>query len=284
MPNYTPLRYPGGKGKFSNFLIDLIKMNDLYYCDYVEPFAGGAGIAFNLLFGEYVNNVHLNDLNKQVYSFWHSVLNNTDGLISLISDTPVDIENWKRLREVKNNADEHSTLEVGFATFFLNRTNRSGIINAGVIGGLTQNGEWKIDARFNKSDLIKRIQKIASYKERINIYNLDASVFLNDTVSEIKNTALVYLDPPYYVKGQGLYENSFSHEDHALIASHVKKISKHWLVSYDAEPQILELYKDYRSEIFRLSYSANKHTSGAEVMFFKDGLNIPKLPAIAKAI
>ena len=283
MPNYTPLRYPGGKGKFSSFLIDIIKLNDLYYCDYIEPFAGGAGIAFNLLFEEYVKNIHLNDLNRQVFSFWHSVLNETDELIRLISDTPIDIENWKRLRDVKNHTDEHSTLDIGFATFFLNRTNRSGIINAGVIGGLEQNGKWKIDARYNKSDLIQRIEKIASYKDRIKIYNLDASIFLKEKVSKIENTALVYLDPPYYVKGQGLYENSFSHDDHALIAEHVKMITKHWLVSYDNEPQIVELYKEFENRAFKLSYSANKHTSGSEIMFFKDKLIIPELPAIAKS-
>lgn len=283
MTHSTPLRYPGGKGKLTNFVKLVLSENNLLDGHYVEPYAGGAGIALSLLFQEYVLHIHINDLNKSVYSFWHSVLNSTEELCKLINDTPVTIEEWKRQRSIQIEAEKASTLELGFSTFFLNRTNRSGIIKAGVIGGKEQTGNWKIDARYNKTDLLSRIKMIANYQSRITVYNQDASDLLLNTVPELPDNTLVYLDPPYYVKGKDLYENHYSHKDHVDIAQVVTtSIRQNWMVSYDFVPQIAEIYKDFRQIDYQLSYSAAERYKGSELMVFDDRLTIPEIVNPAK--
>jgi len=272
----TPLRYPGGKGKLTNFVKRVLVENNLLDGHYVEPFAGGAGIALSLLFQEYVVHIHINDLNRSVYSFWHSVINETEDLCRLITDTQVTIEEWQRQRLIQNSPNEVSLLELGFSTFFLNRTNRSGIIKAGVIGGKNQTGQWKIDARYNKKDLMSRIIMAANYQSKISIYNNDASDFLEDIVPKLPDNTLIYLDPPYYIKGKDLYENHYAHEDHELLAKTIQKsIRQHWMVSYDFVPQISAMYKEFRQIDYLLSYSAADRYKGSELMVFDHTLNIP---------
>jgi len=282
----TPLRYPGGKGKLTNFVKQIIVDNDLLDGHYVEPFAGGAGIALALLFQEYMIHIHINDLNKSVYSFWYSVINETDELCRLITDTPVTIEEWQRQRAIQSCSNSVPLLELGFSTFFLNRTNRSGIIKAGVIGGIGQAGEWKIDARYNKKDLISRIVMMANYRSKVSIYNQDASDFLLNVVPGLPDKTLIYLDPPYYIKGKDLYENHFNHNDHESLAKIVtESIRQHWLVSYDFVPQISEMYKNFRQLDYLLNYSAADRYKGSELMVFDDTLLIPDVvkPSKAKA-
>lgn len=214
----TPLRYPGGKGKLTNYLVKLIDINMLDGCEYVEPYAGGAGVAINLLLSNKASNIHLNDLNNAIYCFWKSVLDDTEHLCYLIENTSVNMDEWYKNKEIINNQDQHSSIEIGFATFFLNRTNRSGILLGGVIGGKEQLGKWKLDARFNKGNLISRINKISECKKNIHLYNQDAKEFLSSTVSTFPKNTLIYLDPPYYVKGKGLYQNHYRHDDHVDVA------------------------------------------------------------------
>lgn len=281
----TPLRYPGGKGKLTDFIKLTFEANELLDGHYVEPYAGGAGIALNLLLHGYASCIHLNDLNQSVYSFWHSVLNAPEELCKLISDTPVTMDEWHKQKAIQKNPDKHSRLELGFSTFFLNRTNRSGIIWGGVIGGKNQDGNWKLDARFNKPDLIQRIQNIALYRSRIHLYNLDAAELIATILPLLPEKTLVYLDPPYYVKGQGLYENHYLHADHFEIARLVKtNIRLPWVVSYDHAPEIVEMYKGCPTIEYGINYSAQDRYKGAEVMFFSKDLVIPdvKNPANLK--
>jgi DNA adenine methylase len=272
----SPLRYPGGKGGLSNFMKVVVSQNNLLDGDYVEIYAGGAGIAWSLLFEEYVRRVHVNDLNKSLMAFWRSILEKTDEFCRLVRDTPTTMEEWHRQHAIQNTPDDHSMLELGFSTFFLNRTNRSGILKGGVIGGKDQTGEWKIDARFNRQDLIKRIQRIGRYANRIRLYNLDAIDFIKIVLPTIPQKALVYLDPPYFNKGQELYENHYGKEDHANIASLVfNEIKQPWIVSYDATPEIMELYKKHRNIQYSIRYSARERYAGSEVIFYKRGLKVP---------
>lgn len=275
----TPLRYPGGKAKLTDFFKIIINLNEMIGCHYVEPYAGGAGIALNLLFHNYASHIHLNDLNAGVYSFWKSVTEQTDELCKLIFDTPVNIDEWhyqKKIQIEKNN--NISALELGFSTFFLNRTNRSGIIKGGVIGGKSQEGPWKIDARFNKLDLISRIEKIALFRDKISIYNYDAASFLKNIIPDLVDNTLLYLDPPYYNKGQQLYENHYSHEDHINISNIItSEIRKPWIVSYDHVDKISDMYMNSRSIVYGLNYSAQKRYEGAEIMFFSDCFLIPDI-------
>lgn len=273
----TPLRYPGGKAKLANFIKLIYQQNNLLDGHYVETYAGGAAVALSLLFLEYASEIHINDLSKPVYAFWHSVLYETEGFCELIRSAKVTIEEWDRQKAIQRRAETTSLLELGFSTFFLNRTNRSGIINGGIIGGKDQNGVWKIDARFNKSALIDRIKKVARYRRRINLYNEDASAFLQTILPNLPARTLCYLDPPYFVKGQGLYEDYYQAADHAEIARLVSQITHPWIVSYDNAPEIAELYKSYRSIAYNLSYSAADRYKGAEIMFFSEGLTLPQI-------
>jgi DNA adenine methylase len=272
----TPLRYPGGKGRLTQYMGRVIEMNGILDGHYVEPFAGGAGIAISLLFLEYVRKIHLNDVNPSVHAFWEAVLEHTEDLCRLIVDTPITMDEWHRQRAVQRQADKVSVLDLGFSTFFLNRTNRSGIISGGVIGGKEQTGAWKLDARFNKLGLINRIERIAAYRSRISLMRMDAAAFIRDYLPTISDKALVYLDPPYYLKGQGLYQNHYRHEDHAEIAELVRfAIRQRWIVSYDNHIAIRELYCGFRQEEFGLHYSANNRFRGSEIMIFQDTLNTP---------
>jgi len=250
----------------------IILDNDLYGGDYCEAYAGGAGIAWKLLQDGFVTKVHLNDLNQAVYSFWHSVINETDALCQLIQDTPVTMDTWYQQKKIQNSADSVSILDLGFSTFFLNRTNRSGIIWAGVIGGKKQDGNYKLDARYNKKKLINRIEKIAFHKNKIEIYNQDALKFINTVVPTMNSKTLIYLDPPYYHKGAGLYTHHYNHNDHVYIAEAIANINLKWLVSYDNTHQIREIYKNYKSVIYSLSYSTQDRYSGSEIVFFSPKL------------
>ncbi|PLA34341.1 DNA adenine methylase [Morganella morganii] len=275
---YTPLRYPGGKGKLSYYIKSLITENSLNDGVYIEPYAGGAGVALELLMQEYVRYIHINDIDFAIYSFWNSIINDTDNFCKLVNDTPVNIEIWEKQRNILLNTDEHSMLSVGFAAFFLNRTNRSGILKAGVIGGKKQSGDWKLDVRFNKLDLLKRIEKISNYSSRIHLHNLD-TLDLLDSLTNIKpDKALLYLDPPYYIKGQGLYRNFYNHDDHISVMSALKNTNfKFWVVSYDNTPEIKKIYNDFRIKEYSLQYTANEKKTGGEVMIYSENIKIPKI-------
>lgn len=278
MAFYTPLRYPGGKGKLAKHVKSILQENNLCDGHYVEVYAGGAGIAMELLLEGYSAEIHINDFNKSVYAFWFSLLNFTDELCKLIQNTDVTIEERDKQKETQNNPEQHSILELGFSTFFLNRTNHSGIISGGVIGGKSQEGTWKIDARFSKSALINRIECIASKARFIHLTNLDALEFIKTNIPSLPKKSLIYFDPPYYVKGKGLYDNYYDHDDHVEVAKAVKHIKSHpWIVSYDDVDEINLMYQGLQAIRYNLSYSAANRYKGTEVMFFSKKLILPSL-------
>jgi DNA adenine methylase len=277
---FTPLRYPGGKGKLAAYVKRLMRTNRLLDGVYVEPYAGGAAIALELLFHEYVTRVHINDVSTPVYAFWYSVLEHTDRLCRLVRDTPRNVDSWAIQKRVLATPENHDLLAIGFATFFLNRTNRSGILkHAGIIGGREQTGNWKIDARYNADELICRIEAIANMRSRIHLTQLDALKFLRKGIKKWPERTLIYLDPPYYLKGHELYYDFYRHLDHQKIAEFVKGkiLNQRWIISYDDVPQVRNLYAGFRQRTYSVGYSARKARQGAEVMFFCDGLEIPPL-------
>jgi DNA adenine methylase len=269
----SPLRYPGGKRKVTNFIKLLMVENDLVGCEYVEPYAGGASVALALLFEDFAEQVHINDLDGSIYAFWKAVLDTPEELCREIEKAPLTMKEWHRQRAVQGDKDA-SDFELGFSTFYLNRTTRSGIIRGGVIGGLRQTGKWKIDARFNRMDLIRRIERIARYSERISATSIDAAEFVTEKVPSI-NHPFIYLDPPYYVKGQGLYQNFYKHEDHELVAKLVRQLEIPWIVSYDSAPEIIEMYEGLDHLKYDLNYSAANRYRGAESMFFSSKIERP---------
>ena len=276
---YSPLRYPGGKGKLARFMKEIVRSNGLSDGRYVEPYAGGAAVAWELLLTGLVRRVSINDISLPVFAFWHSVLNSTNDLCRMIQHCPLTIDEWDRQKEIFRRSDEADNLSLGFSFFFLNRTNRSGILNGGVIGGRDQTGKWKIDARFNKPDLISRIEKIASLKARIELTNLDAVKFIEMNAKRFGNKALLYIDPPYFEKGRFLYHDAYRAEDHAVVAKSVVKLEGLiWLVSYDDVRPIHDLYAASPWLQYTLNYSARNVTRGREVMFFSRNLVVPEVP------
>jgi DNA adenine methylase len=274
---HTPLRYPGGKGRLSPFLQRILEVNGLGDCHYAEPYCGGAGAAFPLLFLQYATHVHLNDYNRSVYLFWRAVLDRTDDFCRMIWDVDVTPQEWAKQKAIQVDPRHFSDLETAFSTFFLNRCNRSGIIDGGIIGGKKQDGPWKIDARFNKKELVERILKIAQYRSRVTLYNLDAEQLLSRLDRVLPGRSLIYLDPPYYVKGAGLYEDHYEHADHQRVAALVQNdLRHHWIVSYDNRPEIRKLYSGRRRIQYSLNYTACERYFGTEVMFFSDRLTVPR--------
>ena len=273
---FSPLRYPGGKGKLARFVADIIRANGLSDGLYVEPYAGGAAVAWELLLTGVVRRVAINDLSRPIYVFWKCVLDRTPELVELIRNTPVDVSNRERLKEVFKNAAHADELELAFATFFLNRTNRSGILNGGMIGGKAQTGEWKLDARYNKDELIDRIERIARQRRRITLTSLDAVKLLKKAAADWGPKTLVYLDPPYFDKGPDLYYNFYRHDDHAGVARAVQKLRDvPWIVSYDDTGPIHQLYDPASWLQYTIGYSARARVRGREAMFFSSGLKVP---------
>ncbi|MBI5178149.1 MAG: DNA adenine methylase [Nitrospinae bacterium] len=276
--SYTPLRYPGGKSRLANFIKLIIRTNRLGDVHYVEPYAGGGGLALSLLFHGYARAIYLNDINKAIYAFWFSAKNHSDDLCKRIDQVKVTMKEWEKQQQVFRNAGSHTLQDLGFAALFLNRTNRSGILSGGVIGGKGQTGKWKIDARFNKATLKEKIRTIARYKQRIHLYNLDAFEFIKDVIPSIRKNGLVYLDPPYFVKGQDLYENFYNAEDHVTLATLVREhISHPWVISYDNAPTIRKLYSGFHRITYGIPYCAGEHYEGSELMCFSPGLRVPRL-------
>jgi len=276
---HSPLRYPGGKGKLLNFVKELIVHNNLTSKSYSEPYAGGAGVAIGLLLDDYVSEIHINDIDKGIYYFWLSILEDTDEFLKKLWDTPVNLTEWQKAIKIHRNQTDFSTLEIGFSTFYLNRTNRSGIIKGGVIGGLNQKGKYKIDARFNKDNLARRIKNIACHKEHIKLYNLDAIDFIRNEYSQIPE-GLIFLDPPYYKKGKLLYQNHYCHEDHLRVANAVKhNLKKWWIVTYDSSKEIEAMYHSQHKIFYNLRYSlTHKNNLGSEILFHSPLIELPYHP------
>ncbi len=276
---YSPLRYPGGKGKIARFIREIIRLNGLSDGRYVELYAGGAAVAWELLITGVVRRVVINDISRPVYAFWNSVLTRTDALCQLIDKTKVTVKAWDKQKSVFRNEESSDELDLGFAFFFLNRTNRSGILNGGIIGGRDQTGDWKIDARYNKDELISRIRKIASLRSRIELTMMDAQEFLAEKAPEWKGKTLVYIDPPYFHKGALLYYDAYEPGDHASIAQSVRELDGlSWIVSYDDVRPIHDLYKSEPWLQYTLNYSARNPSRGREAMFFSKNLEVPRVP------
>jgi DNA adenine methylase len=272
----SPLRYPGGKTSLTGHVSAILRLNKLQYEHYAEPYAGGCGLALNLLYRGYVSDIHVNDVDRPIWAFWHSILHDTEQFIALMTQTPVTVAEWHRQREIHTHQADHDTLSLGFATFFLNRTNRSGIIKkAGVIGGLQQNGRYKIDCRFNKEGLAQRIRRVAFYKDRIHLYQQDALDFLDHIEQALPEKTFCYLDPPYFKKGPGLYTSFYQEGDHAKVAERTLQLPKPWIVTYDETTEIRRLYRSRRQYLLPLNYSVQEKRLGLELLIASKGLRIP---------
>lgn len=275
---FSPLRYPGGKAPFAPFIASVIQRNELSRGHYLEPYAGGAGVALNLLFNGHVSHIHINDADPAIYAFWIAVTQHSEALLELLEKTPITMEQWYKWRSVLRDESNNNELEKGFATLFMNRTNRSGILKAGVIGGKNQDGSYKLDARFNKAVVSDRIKEVAKHSKNISVYCEDSLSLLNKCKEFLPKKALIYLDPPYYVKGKGLYRNFYQHDDHVAIAKTLQQVKFKWpwVVSYDNVEEISAMYQLSRSLSYGINYTAQRRYVGSEVMFFSKNIIVPE--------
>ena len=269
----SPLRYPGGKGRLYTTMARVLARNTNRPVVYGEPYAGGAALALSLLDMGYAEKIFINDLDDGVYAFWLSVVEKTDDLVELINSTEVTVAEWQKQRHILVNTD--CSLQKGFAFFFLNRTSRSGIVGSGgVIGGLEQNGAYKIDCRFNKQELVDRIRLIAHKSDKIFVTNLDAALFIDRFDELALENGFLYIDPPYFVKGSSLYRNHYKHSDHSAISQILKRISTPWVLTYDTADEVRALYNWAKASKFNLNYSVQRKRIAQEYMFFSQNIRV----------
>ena len=264
---YTPLRYPGGKSALTDFVWHTIELNGFTEIPYCEPFAGGAGVAMNLLLQGKVKSVILNDLDTGIYSIWYAIFNDTEWFIEAINNTEITLavrEQQKKVYNELKNFDAYSH-DLAFATFFLNRVNYSGILTGGPIGGKEQKGKYKLDCRFNKESLIGKIKEIAKYRDNVQLFHMDAIELLKN-----QSNIFVFADPPYWQAGDMLYEASVEHSKLAKVLCESKDI--HWIATYDNNINVANVYEEYgaHSKLFELQYSASRKRKELECMFYKN--------------
>lgn len=275
MKTSSPLRYPGGKSAMASLLSQIRRLNGLGDRAIAEPFAGGSGASLTLLYLEETPEIYINDADPAIHDFWWSVVKQPRAFSNMLAGISVDMDEWHRQREVYRNQKRVSRLRRGFAAFYLNRCNRSGIImNGGPIGGTKQTGRWKLDARFNKPELQHRCEKIAEYHDRIHVSCLDGIEFIGSL--DIAST-LFFIDPPYFAKGKTLYLNALSEEYHITLADRLKSMKdKAWLLTYDDCPEIRQMYKGWATiRPFSLRYAATERRSGNEVLIAPEWMRLP---------
>lgn len=260
----------------ADLLAQIRRLNGLNGHSIAEPFAGGAGASLSLLYREEAYEIYINDADVAIHDFWWSVLNRRRQFVKLISDVQINIEEWRLQRSIYRDTGRVSRLRRGFAAFYLNRCNRSGIImNGGPIGGIEQKGKWKLDARFNKTDLQSRCEKIAEYSERIHVSHCDGIEFIKTLDA---SSSLFFIDPPYFVKGKTLYLNAVSPEYHTRLAACLKSMAgAAWVLTYDDCPEIRGLYQDWATiRPFSLRYAAADRRSGKEVLIVPKWMHLPE--------
>lgn len=275
----SPLRYPGGKGSLGSLLAQVIELNDLKGCSYYEPFAGGGGAALFLLKEGFVSEIFINDLDRRISAFWSAVIHHTDRFVDQVLTVPLTIPEWHRQNEICSQPSKHQTFDLGFAAFYMNRCNRSGVLDgAGPIGGYHQEGKWRMDVRFERNALAERILKLSNLKERIHLSQLDALKFLKAKIPKgnARATVFVYLDPPYVKKGGRLYLNAYEKKDHRRLANYVNAQKKlPWIMSYDDHELIRTLYSRTIIANLPIRYSLQEKRSASELILSPRRIQLP---------
>lgn len=263
----SPLRYPGAKRRLAVFVAEVLKLNNLKPKLLVEPFAGSLSVSLQLLQGGHVEKIAIGEKDPLVASFWKVAFNQTSWLKKEIQEIPITLERWKYFRNNNFTNDRERAL----ACLFLNRTSFSGILahSAGPIGGQKQESEYKIDCRFNKEMLSKRLDKLAALKKKVVFIEnkgWEGTLEKASSLGYKKNEIFYYLDPPFYFKADKLYRHFFNDDDHQKLHDAIMKEKSPWLLSYDMAEAIVEKYTKNGSLPSKIGflYSAAAQTSRSE--------------------
>lgn len=283
----SPLRYPGAKRQLTPVIQDLIRANVPPPRLFVEPFCGGASTALKVAGQQVVDHIILADADPLVAAFWYTAAFDTKWLIAAMWEEPVTLERWDwwRLGTPRGRRDR------ALKCLFLNRTTFSGILHgrAGPIGGRAQESKYKIDCRFGKEGLERRLTAVgdlATTGRLLDVWNTDWRLTLTRLCREHghldPNEIAVYLDPPYVEKAPFLYEWSFESDEHASLAQALCRSSRfRWLLSYDDNSTIRDLYSGALG-VTRLAVPHRYTAAGSSSRAVRDELlvtNYPDLPA-----
>jgi DNA adenine methylase len=250
IPLLSPLRYPGSKRKLVGYLRQVIEANNLHPELFVEPFAGGASVALQLLRDDVVHNIGLIELDPLVASFWEVVFHDAEWLMGQVETIDVTIEKWHDFKQKQADGQLLTNRARALACLFLNRTNFSGFMarNVGPIGGRSQNSKYKIDCRFTKPTLIHRIKQISAYQDRVEfVWNCSwadglADVRRSQAAGDFPQNILFYLDPPFFEQAETLYTHYFTDNDHRDLRDELLQLEMPWILSYDSVAKVKELY------------------------------------------
>lgn len=287
LASLSPLRYPGSKRKMIPAIRQLIDGNVPQPKLFVEPFCGGASVSLGLLELGVVERVLLADLDPLVAAFWREATANGEALVKDMRRLEVTVERWDYWRKARPRSDRQLALKC----LFLNRTTFSGIVggHAGPIGGRSQAGENKIDCRFNKDGLAERILNVHRLANEGRILPVPEPSRWSTTLERAKWPAaehhdketVYYLDPPYIEKAHRIYGLAFKERDHRELATRLLGTKHRWILSYDAEPLVLDLYRGYTDvheyrvvHHYTMTGTRTRPVTGREVLF----TNLPNDP------
>jgi len=282
MPIYSPLRYPGSKRKLFNYLKRVLAHNNLEPQILVEPFVGGGSISLNFLSLNKKNKVVIGDSDELVYSFWKTLFTEPAYLINFVRKVKVNLKTFEKYRHIASHTSEFSRKRLAAACLFLNRTSFSGILNdsAGPIGGREQKSIYKIDCRFGRKNLIRKIRTISAFKNRVVVLPHTWEETLNyvDGKDEYKNANLLfYFDPPFYKKADQLYRHYFDDANHKDLRDKLMSIKQPWILSYDREKEIQNLYSTFTRINVSMPYSINSPAKRLEKELIITPLKLPKI-------
>jgi DNA adenine methylase len=274
----SPLRYPGGKRRLMPYVAAALEENRLQPDLFVEPFAGGASVALELLATARVRRIGLAERDPYVASFWHTVFFDSEWLCRQVEQVDVTLKTWQRMKSTRFRSKRAQAL----ACLFLNRTSFNGTLHdhAGPIGGQKQAGDYKLDCRFPRARLVRRIRTCAALAEGDSV----AFVREADALDVIRDArrgfghenVFLYLDPPFWGKASRLYRFSFTVADHTRLANALRHLRVPYLLSYDAAPEIEQLYSGNGSlqQRVELLYTATQRTAEQELVIS----NLQRLP------
>jgi DNA adenine methylase len=253
-------RYPGGKKRFKNFIIPYIRkflVNNDY--EYVEPFFGGGSVGIFVL--NNINKICINDKDESLCCLWNSIIHKPNELIDLINEFNPKKEDFFDIKKIliENKDCGIDNLEIGFKKLIIHQISYSGLGTkaGGPIGGKSQKSKYSVDCRWNPVNLKKEIKKISKLFNRVDIRNGKCTNFDFEKILSNKTKSFFYLDPPYFIKGRELYEESFNGQDHVRLMKNLRQNENPWLLSYDNCSYVRDLYDWAIIQEIDINYTIN---------------------------